>query len=271
MSPYLRSPIAFAHRGGAAVWPENTFPSFRGAIELGFRYIETDLHVTRDGVIVCFHDDTLDRTTDGVGRVRELSLGELRTLDAGYRFSPDGRTFPFRGQGVTMPTLEEAFALHPELKLNVEMKQREPRMEALLWDEIDRLGVHDRILVAASHDPLVHRFRKLRSRQLPTSPGIRGVIRFWGATRARLSHLTRPPFAALQVPPTYGGMTVVDRAFVDAAHHLGVHVHCWTIDDREEMHRLLDLGVDGLMTDQPAVLRDVFEERGLPLDPSATS
>ncbi len=271
MSPYLSSPIAFAHRGGAAVWPENTFTSFEGAIALGFRYLETDLHVTRDGAIVCFHDATLSRTTDGVGFVKDLTLAELRTLDAGYRFTRDGRTFPYRGQGVTMPTLEEAFALHPELKLNVEMKQREPRMEALLWDAIDRLGVHDRVLVAASSDPLVHRFRRLRERQLPTSPGIRGVLRFWAASRVGLAGLRRPPYAALQVPPSWDGITVVDRAFVEAAHAQGVHVHCWTIDAPDEMHRLLELGVDGIMTDEPAVLARVFAERGLPLDPGARS
>ncbi|MCA9610454.1 MAG: glycerophosphodiester phosphodiesterase [Myxococcales bacterium] len=272
MSPYLRSPIAFAHRGGAAVWPENTVTSFEGAIALGYRYIETDLHVTRDGHIVCFHDDTLGRTTDAVGRVRDLTLAELRTLDFGYRFTRDGgASFPFRGQGVTLPTFEEALAMHPELKLNVEMKQREPAMEATLWDAIDRLGCHDRVLVAAAHDPLVHRFRKLRSRALPTSPGIRGVMRFWFASRTSLHRFQTFPFQALQVPPIQDGITVVDRRFVDVAHHHGIHVHCWTIDDPAEMHRLLDLGVDGVMTDEPAVLAKVFADRGLPLDPGATS
>jgi len=273
VSPYLQSPIAFAHRGGALVWPENTLRSFEGAVALGYRYLETDLHVTADGVIVCFHDATLDRTTEAVGRLKDLTFAELRALDAGYRFTPDGgRTYPFRGDPkAKVPTLEEAFALHPELKLNVEMKQREPAMEARLWEEIERLGVHDRILVAAAHDPLVHRFRRLRDRALPTSPGARGVTAFWLQTRLGVSHLSRPPYAALQVPSSYAGQTVVDRAFVDAAHHHGVHVHCWTIDDPAEMHRLLELGVDGVMTDRPAVLRDVFAERGLPLDPSANS
>jgi len=260
-----------AHRGGAAVWPENTLTSFEGAVALGFRYIETDLHVTADGVIVCFHDPTLSRTTDGVGRLKDLTLSELRTLDPGYRFTKDGRTFPFRGAGCEIPTLEQALALHPELKLNIEMKQREPAMEGRLWDEIDRLEVHERVLVAAEHDALVHRFRQLRERQLPTSPGSRGVLRFMAGVRMGVSHFERYPFATLQVPPSYAGVTVVDRAFVEAAHHHGIHVHCWTIDEADEMHRLLDLGVDGIMTDEPARLRDVFEERGLPLDPGARS
>jgi glycerophosphoryl diester phosphodiesterase len=264
--PYLApTPIAFAHRGGLALWPENTLVAFRGAVELGFRYIETDLHVTRDGVIVCFHDPTLMRTTDGAGRLKDLTLEELRGLDAGHRFTPDGgETYPYRGQGITVPTLEEALALHPDLRLNVEMKQREPRMEALLWQEIDRLEAHDRLLVAAEHDPLVHRFRALRPHHwMPTSPGIRGVVRFWAGVRSGLHRYEDYPFDALQVPVSYQRLVVVDRAFIEAAHAHALQVHVWTIDDPTEMRRLLDLGVDGIMTDRPDVLREVFDERGL--------
>ena len=269
--PYLRSPIAIAHRGGAGTWPENTITSFEGAIGLGFRYIETDLHVTRDGQLVCFHDATLSRTTDGAGRVKDLTLAELRSLDPGYWFSRDGgKTFPFRGKGCVVPTFEEALRLHPDVMLNVEMKQRQPPMEEQLWQEIERLGVQDRVLVAAAHDPLVHRFRTLRRERLPTSPGSRGVIAFLLGVRSGLGRFASYPFDALQVPPSYAGVTVVDRAFVEAAHAHSIHVHCWTIDRREEMNRLLDLGVDGVMTDEPELLRDVFAERGLPLVPGAT-
>ncbi len=265
MHPYLvPRPVAFAHRGGAAVWPENTLTSFEGAVALGFRYLETDVHRTRDGAIVCFHDPTLDRTTDGSGFVFERTLAELKRLDAGYRFTRDGVRFPFRGKGCRIPTLEEAFALHPELRLNVEIKQRSPQMERAMWDEIDRLGVHDRILVAAAHDPIVHRFRALRpGAAIPTSPGVRGVIRFVLAARAGLP--PRVPYHALQVPVRHGPVRVVTRRFVDAAHARGLRVHVWTIDETAEMHRLLDLGVDGVMTDHPARLARVFASRGLPL------
>lgn len=265
--PYLDpTPVAFAHRGGAALWPENTLEAFRGALELGFRYIETDLHMTRDGAIVCFHDATLERTTDGVGRLRDLRLDRLRALDAGYRFTPDGERFPFRGQGIVVPTLEEALALHPALRLNVEIKQREPAMEAALWRAIDRLDAHDRLLVAAEHDPLVHRFRALRpGASMPTSPGARGVFRFWAGVRTGLHRFDRYPFDALQVPVAWNGLTVVDRAFVEAAHDHRLRVHVWTIDEPDEMHRLLDLGVDGVMTDRPDRLAEVFAARGLSL------
>jgi glycerophosphoryl diester phosphodiesterase len=262
---YLRpSPIAFAHRGGAALWPENTRLAFEGAVALGYRYIETDLRMTRDGAIVCFHDETLDRTTDATGPLHMRTLAELKRLDAGYRFTRDGRTFPFRGGGHTIPTLEEALALHPELRLNVEIKQASPSMELALWEEIDRLGARARLLVAAASDPLVHRFRALRpSDFMPTSPGIRGVFRFWVGVRTGLANVDRYSFDALQVPAFYRGLTVVDRRFVEVAHRRGLRVHVWTIDEPSEMRRLLDLGVDGLMTDRPDVLKDVLVERGV--------
>lgn len=255
-------PIAFAHRGGAALWPENTLVAFEGALALGYRYIETDVHLTKDGAVVLFHDDTLERTTDGRGPIADLPLEALRALDAGYRFTSDGRTHPFRGQGIRVPTLEEALALDPALRLNLEIKPRDGRIERALWNEIDRLGAHDRVLVAAAFDPCVTRFRALCPRALPTSPGYRGVLRFWVGVRSGLGRFDRYPFQALQVPPTYRGLTVVDRAFVEAAHRHGLHVHVWTIDEPREMHRLLDLGVDGVMTDRPDLLKKVLAARG---------
>jgi glycerophosphoryl diester phosphodiesterase len=256
------SPIAFAHRGGAALWPENTLAAFEGALALGYRYIETDVHITKDGRIVCFHDETLERTTSGHGPLAALTLEELRELDAGYHFTRDGE-HPFRGKGLTVPTLEEALALDPRLHLNLEIKPHQAKMEQALWDELDRLDAHDRVLVAAARDLCVHRFRALRPRDpMPTSPGIRGVLRFWVGVRTGLARFDRCAFQALQVPPTYRGLTVVDRRFVDAAHRHGVHEHVWTIDDPDEMARLLDLGVDGVMTDRPDLLKDVMQARG---------
>lgn len=267
--PYLAgSPIAFAHRGGAALWPENTLVAFRGAVELGFRYLETDLRMTRDGVIVCFHDETLERTTNGSGRLRDRSIDELRALDAGYRYSRDGSSFPFRGRGITIPTLEEVLALGADLRVNVEIKQRDPPMEEQLWREIDRLEAHDRLLIAAAYDPLVRRFVSRRStKRMPTSPGTRGVLRFWLGARTGLHRFERYSFQALQVPLSWRGIRVVDRGFVDAAHAHGLHVHVWTIDEPDLMGQLLDLRVDGIMTDRPDRLAAVFAERGLPLSP----
>jgi glycerophosphoryl diester phosphodiesterase len=264
---YLRSPIAFAHRGGATLWPENTFTSFEGALALGYRHIETDLHLTRDGVLVCQHDERLDRTSDSFDQVADLTLEELRAVDAGYRFSPDGgETFPFRGKGVTIPTLEEALALHPDLNLNVEIKPKDPAVVHALWHFIEQHGVHDRLLVAAAEDSVGDLFRKVSRGRLPTSPGARGVLRFWLGVRSGAHRFMRFPFDALQVPVTHGPLPVVDRPFIEAAHWHGIHVHVWTIDDPAEMHRLYDLGADAVMTDRPDLLAEVFHERGWELE-----
>lgn len=263
--PYFDGPkpLRIAHRGGAAVWPENTLVAFQGALDLGYRHIETDTHLTRDGHLVLFHDATLDRTTNGFGHVEDLSLAELKELDAGYRFTPDGGlTFPFRGKGVTVPTVDEALALSSELKLNLELKQDVPDMTGPMWRFIEERGLHDRVLVASADDSVGRRFRKLARGRVVTSPGVTGILAFWLAVRSRTHKLLRFPFDALQVPPTQGPLTVVDEAFVAAAHHHGIEVHCWTINDAPEMRRLAALGVDGLMTDYPTLLLDTMASAG---------
>lgn len=250
--PFLDSPhpLGFAHRGGAALWPENTLAAFRGAVDLGCRYLETDLYATRDGVLVVHHDERVDRTTNGHGLVRDHDLAELRALDAGYRFSRDGK-HPFRGQGLTIPTLREVVELCPDARLNVEIKQHEPDIVSTLWDFIQEHDLCDRILVAAEHDPLVRAFRRVSMGRVATSAGRREIMRFWVASRLRLCAFMHPEYDALQVPAEHGLLTVVDAGFVRAAHRVGVQVHVWTINDPGEMRRLLDLGVDGLISDYP--------------------
>ena len=261
-----QAPYAYAHRGGSKRWPENTLLAFRGALELGYTHIETDVHLTRDGHIVCFHDATLERTTNGTGLLREHTLAELRTLDAGFHFSPDGgRSFPFRGQGCTVPTLAEALALDPGLRLNLEMKPREPAIVHALLDFIVDQRVSERVLVASAQDSLTRQFRALRDArglQVVTSPGVRGILAFWLSVRLGVSQWMRFDFDALQVPVNQGPLRVVDRRFVEAAHAHGIHVHVWTIDDPVEMRRLYALGVDAVMTDQPELLMDVLRAGG---------
>lgn len=256
-------PLRIAHRGGAAKWPENTLVSFQGALDLGYRHVETDTHMTRDGHLVLFHDATLERTTNGFGHVQDRSLKELKELDAAYRFTLDGGvTHPFRGQGITIPTIDEALALSCDLKLNLELKQEAPDMTRPMWRFIEERGLHDRVLVASAHDSVGRRFRRLCRGSVATSPGVRGILGFWLAVRSGTHKLLRFPFDALQVPPSHGPLTVVDEAFVAAAHHHGIEVHCWTINDAPEMRRLAALGVDGLMTDEPTLLLDTMGSLG---------
>jgi glycerophosphoryl diester phosphodiesterase len=264
-----RGLACFAHRGGAACWPENTLVAFRGGLESGCMWIETDVHMTRDGHVVCFHDDTLERTTNGRGRIRDLDLAELRRLDAGDRFTPDGRSYPFRGQGITVPTLEEVAALNGAARINLEIKQAQPPMAEALWRSIEALGLHDRVLVASADTTLVRAFRNLARGTVASSAGRAEIFSFWLAARAGMTPLLPVEYDALQVPVRSGPLEVVNRSFVEAAHARGLAVHVWTIDDAAQMRTLIELGVDGIMTDQPRRLAELARELGvLPdLDP----
>lgn len=258
----------FAHRGGAALRPENTLEAFQNGLAAGCGWIETDVHMTRDGEIVTFHDHDLRRTTNGRGRIRDLSLAELRQLDAGYNFSPDGRSFPYRNQGITVPTLAEVVELDPSARINVEIKQAQPSMVAALWRFIEQRGLHDRLLVASANAALVGEFRRLARGTVATSAGKTEILRFWLAARAGLSALAPIlvpiEYDALQVPIGFAGLEIVTPAFIDAAHRRGLQVHVWTIDEPAQMRRLLDLGVDGIMTDHPERLVELVRERGAP-------
>jgi len=249
-------PFGFAHRGGSLLWPENTLTSFRGALDLGYTHIETDLHLTRDGHLVIFHDARVDRTTNGSGPIRSMTLAEVKRLDAGHRFVALDGGFPFRGKDVRVPTLDEALALDPHLFLNLEMKHP---MALELWDFVEDRGIHDRVLIGCASQKGGDAFRTLAAGRVPTSPGVKGVLDFWLASRAGLDRFRSYDFEALQVPPSHSGLTVVDPPFVAAARRHGIQIHVWTIDQPSEMRRLLALGVDAVMTDRPDLLRDIID------------
>jgi glycerophosphoryl diester phosphodiesterase len=263
--PYLHSAPAtpFAHRGGARLWPENTLLAFQGALDLGIRYIETDVHLTRDGQIVVFHDHRLERTTDGTGFVRDHTLAELERLDAGYRFSPDGKAYPQRASGVRIPTLAEAIALDPSLRLNIEIKERAGGLPAALFRFIEHEALHERVLVAAFEHALIREFRALARGSVATSASQREVIAFWLAVRARSVRFLPIGYDALQVPVRHGRLEVVEPRFIGAAHARDLAVHVWTIDDPAEMRRLAALGVDGIMSDRPDLLYQTLAEPAL--------
>ncbi len=250
-------PYAIAHRGSRVLWPENTLTAFRGAVALGFRWLETDLHQTRDGTIVCIHDDTVERTTDGRGKVAEMTLAELKTLDAGYRFRRDG-DHPFRGAGIRVPTFEEVVTEFPGVKLIVDLKQ--DGMERRLADLIAQYELWDRLIVGSFSDDRLSRFRRETGGRVATSTGPKETLRVW-----LRSWLGAPPAVAdaLQVPRWYWGLPVVTRRTVAAAHRAGMQVHVWTVNEPDVMGELLDWGVDGLITDRPDLLKAVLESRGV--------
>lgn len=249
-------PLAFAHRGGAKCWPENTMAAFRGGRDAGCRYIETDMHLTRDGEVVLFHDHRVDRTTDGRGPVSAFDLAALKQLDAGFHFRDREGERSWRGRGERIVTLAELAEFDPALFINIEIKPNDRAAPRRLLEEIDNLGIADRVLVASAEQLPLTEFRRLVDERIPTSASRREIIAFLARVRAglRWPGTRRLPYRALQVPPAQYGIRVIDSHFVTAAHRRGVHVHAWTIDSAEQIRSLIALGVDGVMSDLPELL-----------------
>ncbi|MFF8954945.1 glycerophosphodiester phosphodiesterase family protein [Streptomyces sp. NPDC014894] len=245
--PYLDHPLTlpFAHRGGAADGIENTAAAFRRAAGLGYRYFETDVHTTSDGKLVAFHDTTLDRVTDARGRLARLPWSEVR------RARVAGRE--------PLPLFEELLEEFPGARWNVDVKAESAL--APLVELVRRTGAWDRVCVGSFSEARVARAARLAGPRLATSYGVRGVLglrmRSLGVPVA-----VRAGAVCVQVPETRAGVRVVDRRFVRAAHARGIQVHVWTVNDPERMTRLLDLGVDGIMTDHLETLRAVLTGRG---------
>jgi glycerophosphoryl diester phosphodiesterase len=256
-------PVNIAHRGGAKIAPENTLEGFRKGLEAGAGVIELDVHATADGHVVVLHDPTVNRTTDGTGPVREMMLTEVERLDAGYRFTPDGgRTYPYRGQGVGVPTLEEVYRAFPEVPINVEIKGERPGIEEAVWRVIEAAGAGERTLVVSEDSDTIRRFREASGRGVPTASSSAELVSFWLLSRLGLGSTSRPSYRALQGPETYKGLHIVTPDFVRAAHERKLRVDVWTIDAEPDMRRLLGYGVDGIMTDRPDVLARVLGDAG---------
>lgn len=247
MHPYLQHSglLAFAHRGGALEAPENTMKAFEFAVGLGYAYVETDVYATRDGVLIAFHDDKLDRVTDGAGLIADLDYADVRAARI-------GGTEP-------IPLLEEIFDAWPALNINIDPKH-DSAVEPLiaLLKRKDALG---RVGIGSFSDKRLARIREAFGGDVCTSMGPKEATRFWLAKR-RLP-VGRFEAKCAQVPVKQGPATLVDAAAVRAAKRLGIQIHVWTIDDEAEMIRLIELGVDGIMTDRPSLLRRVLKDRGL--------
>jgi glycerophosphoryl diester phosphodiesterase len=239
-------PIPFAHRGGAAeVGGENTLAAFGRAAALGYRYLETDGRVTSDGVLLAFHDETLDRVTDLEGRLEDRPWSEVRHAKVGLEQEP-------------IATLEALLDAFPDRRFNIDPKM--DRAVPPLVEALRRTNSWDRVCIAAFSDRRLLQLRGAADRPVCTSMGPAAI------GRLRMAGYGVPvgPFssACVQVPTTYRGRTLVDGRFVRGAAQRGIPVHVWTIDDPAEIHRLLDLGVGGLFTDRPSVLKQVLEDRG---------
>jgi glycerophosphoryl diester phosphodiesterase len=255
-------PVNVAHRGASTLAPENTIEAFRLAVEAGAGGLELDVHMTRDGHIVVIHDATVDRTTNGSGAVSEMTLDELRRFDAGHNFSPDGgSTRPYRGRGVWVPTLGEVLEEFPGVAVNIEIKAGTPGIEETVLGILRDANALGRALVVSTPHAIVKRFRKISSGHISTGASRWEIGVFYILSRLRLERLVRPAYDALQVPLLHRGILVVTPRFIRAAQARGVRVDVWTINQAEEMRRLLDLGIDVIMTDRPGTLAEVLINR----------
>ncbi|HZB33011.1 MAG TPA: glycerophosphodiester phosphodiesterase [Streptosporangiaceae bacterium] len=255
-SEFLDHPgiIAFAHRGGAFGGLENSMPAFQHAIDLGYRYLETDVNATADGVALAFHDRTLDRVTDRVGRIARLPYAEVAKARI--------------GGSEPIPTLEDVLGSWPGARVNIDVKD-EPAIGPLIT-ALHRTQAWRRVCLTSFS---TRRLAQVRTRlrlftdvEVCTSLGPRGVMalraKSYGGPLAKLVRLASTGVACAQVPYGVGRTPFVTRAFIDRAHELGLQVHAWTVNEHLEMIRLLDLGVDGIMTDDIEGLREILLSRG---------
>lgn len=253
------SPIrAIGHRGAAAYAPENTLPSFEHALQVGADAVELDIHCSADGHIVVFHDPTLERLTDGTGSVEERTLEELRAFDAGYRFSPDnGATHPFRDAGVVIPTLDEVLGVVRDLPVIVEIKSR--RAGVAMGEWLQRSRHRERILVGGFDARNVDPARPHARWRCTAERDLRGYVLFG---KIGLGRYFRPRGVdAAMVPEKRSFLRVVSPGFVRQAHADGIGVFVWTVNRPDDIRRLFDWGVDGLLSDAPGRVRRILDER----------
>ena len=243
-------PLIMAHQGGEKQWPSNTMLAFREAQKLGVDVLDMDVHLSADDELVLMHDTTVDRTTNGKGAIRELTWEQLSRLDAGYRFSLDGKTYPYRARGLHIPRLEEVFREFPDARLGIEIKQAPPQTVARLADVIHRYHAEDRVLLAGFEEAMMAEQR----RQLPTvatTATPNEVRTFWIASYLHLEGFTAADYSVLQIPLEHKGRRLVTPRLVEAAHARGIQVLPWTLDSDAEAEVARAAGCDGFNTNLP--------------------
>lgn len=260
-------PRVIAHRGDSRNYPENTLPAFESAVRMGIDVVETDIHLTKDGVLVIWHDPTLERNTDGSGRIEDHTLEELRRFDAGYTFTQDGgKTFPFRGKGVRICTLAEALEHCPEQRFNIDLKTKCPEIVDEFIRVIREHDAVDRVVGASFHLSNLKRLRRLAPDFL-TSVTTAEVVPLLFRQKTHTLPKAFKRKIIFQIPMAAGPVKVVTPAFVKAMHQRGAVVMVWTINDEETMRKLFEMGVDSVMTDDPALVIKVADEMNIRKDP----
>jgi glycerophosphoryl diester phosphodiesterase len=258
-------PTVIAHRGDSANYPENTLPAFLSAQAMHIDVIETDVHLSGDGELVIWHDPTLERNTNGSGRIEDHTLEQLKAYDAGYMFTKDGgKTFPFRGKGVQLCTLDEALKACPNQRFNVDLKTKDLAIVEVFLSVIRQNNAENRVLGASFHLSNLKKLRKLEPKVL-TSLTTQEVLTYLVLQKLHLlpKCIGKKRRIVFQVPVSQGAITVITDSFVRQMHERNAVIQVWTINKREEMERLFKMGVDSIMTDKPALVIEVAETMGL--------
>lgn len=258
-------PLVIAHQGGEKLAPSNTMAAFMNAAEMGVDVIETDIHITKDGHLVTIHDPTVDRTTNGTGKVADMTLAEIQKLDAGYHFKDLEGNYSFRSKDVYIPTVEEMFQTFTDIKIEIEIKDDNPpeRMEEIaekLWGLIKKYKMEDKIIIGSFDQEILHTFEKYSKGQVATSAGRSEVKSFVIFHKFFLRNLYVPQVDSFQIPTEDSGFDLTDQKLIKGAHRLGMQIHYWTIDDPETMKKLIDAGADGILTNRPDLLLEIVNK-----------
>jgi len=262
----FRPPFLIAHQGGDRVWPGDTLYAFERAVDIGVDVLEMDAHITKDSQIVLMHDERIDRTTDGTGLIEDLTLSQLKQLDAAYQWSnDDGKTFPYRGQGIQVPTLEELFQKFPEMRYVIEIKLTQNPIDKPLCALIRKYDMQDRVVIASFHDEAMQNFRKTCP-EVATSASRGEVTKFVLLGKVFLSGLVAPQYQSIQPPydPAESmNIPIMTKRFISEAHAKNIAVEPWTVDDPQLMKQYIEWNVDGIMTDRPDLMIKVLKELGI--------
>jgi glycerophosphoryl diester phosphodiesterase len=258
----LQHPLVIAHQGGDGVWPGDTMYAYENAVKIGADVLEMDAHITKDGQIVLMHDEKVDRTTDGSGLIEDLTLPELKQLDAAYKWSnDDGKTFPYRGQRIQVPTLEELFQKFPQMRYVIEIKLTQNPIDKPLCDLIRQYSMQDKVVIASFHDEAMQSFRKTCP-EVATSASRGEVTKFVLLSKVLLSGLVAPQYQSIQPPydPSESmNIPIMTKRFIHEAHAKNVAVEPWTVDDPQLIKQYIEWGVDGIMTDRPDLMIEVLK------------
>ena len=258
----FRRPLVIAHQGGDGVWPGDTMFAFEQAVEIGADVLEMDAHITKDGRIVLMHDEKVDRTTDGTGLIEDLTLEELKQFDAAYDWSNDeGKTFPYRGQGIQVPTLDELFQKFPQMRYVIEIKLTENPIDKPLCDLIRKYDMQDNVMIASFHDVAMQNFRQACP-EVATSASRGEVTRFVILGKIFLSGLITPQYESIQPPydPAESkNIPIMTKRFIREAHAKNLAVEPWTVNDPALMKQYIEWGVDGIMTGRPDLMIQLLD------------